>query len=870
MLQFETLLLRQLQKQQNRDEFCDTVLHTQGVSVPVHSCVLSAFSPRLYGTLSSMPAPMSGQRRLIELQAVDACTLLSLVSLLYSGQLQENREQVFSAAQTLGIELPQWQEEERHGGKVGRRKESEDVEQDMEEEVYTRKWDDKMARRMGEASRGENGKKKESGTQTECESETDGRDAQTELACTEPQNLQTVYLIDQVTCSTNQELGICMDLHDSSLAMQATYPERKSTTCDVITVAPETINCHKNQLSRTRRPRGRPCLRPLPASQNVSRTLSETDTVDPTALGLLNSVPAAQTESVQPIDTLIDDFMAGLHFLPPAEYQSNQQKAMHSNGQSIKPPDPKQHLEGEFGDILDHFLRTFDQQVGCCGLDVGDELSQNKFDASSDKPDPVTDLWSTTTKTCTQLHPCNTHVHQHTPQTNLLPTSSMLGTQPQLKSTVKPSVAEKTNTRVGQIPEPQMEFRRLTRSQSLKRKLEATLNASQNPVKRKCKEKQSANTKKKRRKVHRGQSEACVNKSGVNNLNKNGSKRASKGRSQKRAKKTGAPDRKSKVSKYGKNKKSVENRTPRMDCVFARRTRHQTRTTEINGRGENVGEDRISNDFQAGQSSAKSQIQETCIELASSAMEKVRMLLQLQDEEEDEGANESVRIDRGNNEGNGRLISHKCILRAEERPPGENSLPGYLGDVQMPEDKRRVGKMNREVKRVGSGLKVGRRKQEYKGKTAEGRRQEELGTKECSTSVQQNLTSNGGKEVKNDSQASLSTTVTNARLSDPVAAIGLHLLQSNAVLLSTQSPTDSKEDDLGNASATQPCQELLSLHTSTKNLQRDEEDDVDVLEVSSGISELLAVLPVILEVDLSTEEEDVEDVEIDVLGLEQD
>lgn len=30
MLQFETLLLKQLQKQQNRDEFCDTVLHTQG------------------------------------------------------------------------------------------------------------------------------------------------------------------------------------------------------------------------------------------------------------------------------------------------------------------------------------------------------------------------------------------------------------------------------------------------------------------------------------------------------------------------------------------------------------------------------------------------------------------------------------------------------------------------------------------------------------------------------------------------------------------------------------------------------------------------------------------------------------------------
>lgn len=76
-------------------------------------------------------------------------------------------------------------------------------------------------------------------------------------------------------------------------------------------------------------------------------------------------------------------------------------------------------------------------------------------------------------------------------------------------------------------------------------------------------------------------------------------------------------------------------------------------------------------------------------------------------------------------------------------------------------------------------------------------------------------------------------------------------------------------------SHTQPCQELLSPHTSTEDLLQlaessvDEDGDVDVLEVSSPTSELPAVSTVILGVDLSTEEEEVEDDrEIDVLGLQ--
>ncbi|ROL47157.1 BTB/POZ domain-containing protein 18 [Anabarilius grahami] len=107
MLTFEALLVKELQKQQSRAEFCDIVLQTQGVSVPVHSCVLSAFSPWLCETLSAMPSPRNGQRRLIEVQAVEACTLLSLVSLLYSGQFNEDKEEVLLAACKLGINIPQ-------------------------------------------------------------------------------------------------------------------------------------------------------------------------------------------------------------------------------------------------------------------------------------------------------------------------------------------------------------------------------------------------------------------------------------------------------------------------------------------------------------------------------------------------------------------------------------------------------------------------------------------------------------------------------------------------------------------------------------------------------------------------------------------
>lgn len=99
--------MKELQKQQSRAEFCDIVLQSGGVSVPVHSCVLSAFSPFLCGALSAMPSPQNGQKRLLEVQSMESCTLLSLVSLLYTGQLHEDKEDVLSAAYKLGISIPQ-------------------------------------------------------------------------------------------------------------------------------------------------------------------------------------------------------------------------------------------------------------------------------------------------------------------------------------------------------------------------------------------------------------------------------------------------------------------------------------------------------------------------------------------------------------------------------------------------------------------------------------------------------------------------------------------------------------------------------------------------------------------------------------------
>ncbi|XP_041653035.1 uncharacterized protein LOC121516049 isoform X2 [Cheilinus undulatus] len=104
---FEALLLAELQRQQQCNQFCDTLLKTEGVSVPAHSCILSAISPQISSSLSAMPMPPTGQSRLLEFHTLGTCTLLHLVRLLYSGQMagegEEERQEAVSAAARLGI-----------------------------------------------------------------------------------------------------------------------------------------------------------------------------------------------------------------------------------------------------------------------------------------------------------------------------------------------------------------------------------------------------------------------------------------------------------------------------------------------------------------------------------------------------------------------------------------------------------------------------------------------------------------------------------------------------------------------------------------------------------------------------------------------
>ncbi|XP_029018728.1 uncharacterized protein LOC114862494 isoform X2 [Betta splendens] len=104
---YETQLLKELQRQQNATQFCDTLLQTEGISVPAHSCVLAALSPYLSRKLSASPSPAPGQKRLLQLQPVKAGTLLKLVGLLYSGSLQvdgdEEQRDVLAVAHVFGI-----------------------------------------------------------------------------------------------------------------------------------------------------------------------------------------------------------------------------------------------------------------------------------------------------------------------------------------------------------------------------------------------------------------------------------------------------------------------------------------------------------------------------------------------------------------------------------------------------------------------------------------------------------------------------------------------------------------------------------------------------------------------------------------------
>ncbi|XP_066535512.1 uncharacterized protein [Hoplias malabaricus] len=104
---FALHLLRGLQKQQRAGVHCDTLLQTEGVSIPVHSCVLSALSPVFSRALTNFPALPIGHSRLVRLNAVCSRALLKLVGFIYSGEMEGEglveHKNVIDVAHRLGF-----------------------------------------------------------------------------------------------------------------------------------------------------------------------------------------------------------------------------------------------------------------------------------------------------------------------------------------------------------------------------------------------------------------------------------------------------------------------------------------------------------------------------------------------------------------------------------------------------------------------------------------------------------------------------------------------------------------------------------------------------------------------------------------------
>ncbi|XP_076830473.1 uncharacterized protein LOC143476258 isoform X2 [Brachyhypopomus gauderio] len=104
---FALLLLRELQKQQHGSLHCDTLLQAEGVSIPAHSCVLSALSPVFSRVLANSPSLPVGQSRLVKLHAIGANALLKLVGFMYSGEIEGEslgeQKEVFDVAHRLGF-----------------------------------------------------------------------------------------------------------------------------------------------------------------------------------------------------------------------------------------------------------------------------------------------------------------------------------------------------------------------------------------------------------------------------------------------------------------------------------------------------------------------------------------------------------------------------------------------------------------------------------------------------------------------------------------------------------------------------------------------------------------------------------------------
>lgn len=78
-----------------------------GVSIPAHSCVLSALSPVFYRAFANAPLLPVGQSRLVQMEAIGAHALMKLVGFMYSGVMEgeslDEQQEVIDIACRLGF-----------------------------------------------------------------------------------------------------------------------------------------------------------------------------------------------------------------------------------------------------------------------------------------------------------------------------------------------------------------------------------------------------------------------------------------------------------------------------------------------------------------------------------------------------------------------------------------------------------------------------------------------------------------------------------------------------------------------------------------------------------------------------------------------
>lgn len=133
----------------------------QGISVPTHSCILAALSPYLSQKLSASVSPPSGQKHQLQLRAVKAQTLLKLVGLMYSGEVEVKggveQDDVLSAARQFGItDLVAGRKDARTKGSCGscRERNRNRIMQDAYVQAEMTGWRDSLADKRSGVSTG--------------------------------------------------------------------------------------------------------------------------------------------------------------------------------------------------------------------------------------------------------------------------------------------------------------------------------------------------------------------------------------------------------------------------------------------------------------------------------------------------------------------------------------------------------------------------------------------------------------------------------------------------------------------------------------------------------------------------------------------